>query len=99
MGKIDTMHLHSDNQAMIRICRTGKNPSMRYLATTHGVQVGSLHERTTSHDCNMHDTETSEMAASIFTKFFPTSKRALWENARKNISVLTKAEFEDMVGR
>ena len=69
--EIDTMHLHFDNQAMIRICRTGKSPSMRYLARTHGVQVASMNERTTAHDCRIHYTETSEMAADIFTKFFP----------------------------
>ena len=57
------MHLHFDNQAMIRICRTGENPSMRYLARTHGINLCSLHERTNAEDCMMHFTESKEMAA------------------------------------
>lgn len=48
---------------MIRICRTGKNPSMRYLSRTHGVQEASMKKRRTTHDCRIHYTETSEMAA------------------------------------
>ena len=71
---------------------------MRYLARTHGLLVGSLHERTTEKDCKMHFTPTTEMAADIFTKFSPTNKRMIWENVRKNINVLTLAEFEEMVG-
>ena len=35
---------HEDNQAMIRVVATGKNPTMRYLARTHRVSVAWLHE-------------------------------------------------------
>ena len=35
---------HEDNQAMLRIIETGKNPSMRYLGRTHGISVARLHE-------------------------------------------------------
>ena len=30
---------HEDNQAMIRVVSTGKNPTMPYLARTHRVSV------------------------------------------------------------
>ena len=33
-----------DNQAMIRVIETGKNPTMRYLHRTHRVSVAWLHE-------------------------------------------------------
>ena len=35
---------HEDNQAMLRIIETGKNPSMRYLGRTHGISVARLHD-------------------------------------------------------
>ena len=34
---------HEDNQAMICVVTTGKNPTMRYLARTHRVSVAWLH--------------------------------------------------------
>ena len=36
--------VHEDNQAMIRVVETGKNPTMRYLGRTHGVSIAWLHE-------------------------------------------------------
>ena len=56
---------------------------MRYLARTHGVNIASLHERTTANDCRMYYTESKDMAADIFTKFFPSSKQGVWDNVRK----------------
>ena len=35
---------HEDNQAMIRVVATGKNPTMRYLVRTHRVSVAWLHD-------------------------------------------------------
>ena len=35
---------HEDNQAMIRVCQTGRNPTMRHLGRTHSVSVAWLHE-------------------------------------------------------
>ena len=34
-----------DNQAMLQVVKTGKNPTMRHLQRTHRVQVGWIHER------------------------------------------------------
>ncbi len=30
---------HEDNAAMIQVCRTGKNPTMRHMGRTHRVDV------------------------------------------------------------
>eukprot|EP00972_Heterocapsa_arctica_P070192 10369016-Heterocapsa_arctica.AAC.1 len=38
------LHFQEDNQAMIRVVETGRNPMMRYLQRTHGVSVAWLHE-------------------------------------------------------
>jgi hypothetical protein len=36
---------HEDNQAMIRVVESGKNPSMKHLSRTHRVSVAWMHER------------------------------------------------------
>ena len=36
--------VHEDNQAMLRVVETGKNPTMRYLHRTHRDNVAWLHE-------------------------------------------------------
>ena len=61
---------HEDNQAMIRVCVTGRNPTMRYLSRTQGLNVGWLYERLQSPELELGYTMSSEMAADIFTKSF-----------------------------
>ena len=36
---------HEDNQTMIRVVETGRNPTMRHLGRTHYIQVSWLNER------------------------------------------------------
>ena len=40
-----TLTFHEDNEAMIKVCRTGKNPTMRHINCVHGVSAVELHER------------------------------------------------------
>ena len=40
-----TLHFKEDNQAMIRVCETGRNPTMRHIGRLHGVSVAWLAER------------------------------------------------------
>ena len=61
---------HEDNQAMIRICETGRNPTMRHLGRTHRVDVAWLHERFASPDVTLQYVVTDEQCADIFTKGF-----------------------------
>ena len=35
---------HDDNQGMIGVVRSGRNPTMRHLERTHGISIASLHE-------------------------------------------------------
>jgi hypothetical protein len=62
---------HEDNQAMIRVVTTGKNPTMRYLGRTHRVSVAWLHEVCQMKEIRMVYEETSRMCADIFTKALP----------------------------
>ena len=59
-----------DNEAMCRVIRTGKNPTMRYLHRTHGVSIAWLHERFKSDTLKLAGICTSRMSADIFTKGF-----------------------------
>ena len=44
MPKKPALYVHEDNQPLIRVLKTGKNPTMRYLGRTHRVSVAWLHE-------------------------------------------------------
>ena len=35
---------HDDNQAAIRVCQTGRNPTMRHLGRTHSIDMAYLFE-------------------------------------------------------
>ena len=45
LGKEVVCVFHEDNAAMIQVCRTGENPTMRHMGRTHRVDVHWLHER------------------------------------------------------
>ena len=92
------LHFHGDNETMLQVCRTGRNPTMRHLGRTHGISIQWLHDETTKETCELHYIETANMAADIFTKFFPQAKASTWTEARKLINVLSPEEFEEMVG-
>ena len=38
------LSVHEDNQAMMRVVETGRNPTMRYLHRTHRISIATLHE-------------------------------------------------------
>jgi hypothetical protein len=62
--------LCEDNQAMIRVIESGKNPTMRYLHRTHRVSVAWLHEIFLSDEFTIKYEVSAKMAADIFTKAF-----------------------------
>ena len=45
LGRQAGLVFNEDNHAMIRVCQTGRNPTMRHLGPTHRVSVAWLHER------------------------------------------------------
>ncbi|MDP7561187.1 MAG: Ty1/Copia family ribonuclease HI, partial [Planctomycetota bacterium] len=65
-----TVIFHEDNQTMIRVCETGRNPTMRHLGRTHFVQVAWLKERFQSPDLKLIYEKSAKQAADICTKGF-----------------------------
>ena len=64
------LFVHEDNQAMIRIVETGRNPTMRYIGRTHGISVAWLHETFKKDELTLAYELSSRMCADIFTKGF-----------------------------
>ena len=64
------LHGHEDNQAMLRILETGKDPTMRYLGRAHGIRVAWLHEVHVGGAVNTKYTTIDKMAAGVHTKTF-----------------------------
>ena len=66
--------MHEDNQAMILIVLSGRNPTMRHLGRVHRVSVQWLHERLGRHPPKdttlLFHEDTLNMSADIYTKSF-----------------------------
>ena len=60
--------VHDDNQAMIRVVQTGKNPTMRYLGRTHRISRAWLHEVFQNPQHKLVYKESGNMCADIYTK-------------------------------
>ena len=82
---------HDDNQGMIGVVRSGRNPTTRHLERTHGISIASLHEHfSKDHFVLMYEI-TAKMAADIHTKGFTNPLD--WKKACMLINLL---EPEDL---
>ena len=84
---------HEDNQAMIVVVKSGRNPTMRFIGRTHGVSVAWLHERCLAPGLQLVYELSARMAADIYTKGFVDPQ--LWENVRSLINVFDPAILRD----
>ena len=80
-----------DNQAMIEVVRTGRNPTMRHLSRVRGVAIGFLHEQYQTGLIRMEYITTSLMAADIYTKGFTDA--AKWFTLCGLINVISDGEI------
>ena len=64
------MTLIEDNESTFQIIKTGKNPTMRHISRTHGVNVQWLHDVYNKGLLNMMYTRTEAQLADVFTKTF-----------------------------
>ena len=63
-------HFHEDNQACLQVIKTGRNPTMRHITRTHGVNTSWLHERVLADRIQPRYVDSKNQAADIFTKAF-----------------------------
>ena len=61
---------HEDSDVCIRVCRTGRNQTMRHLGRTHGITIAWLHEQYKAGAYSLEYEPSASMAADIFTKSF-----------------------------
>ena len=85
---------HEDNQAMINVVSTGRNPTMRYLRRTHRVSVSWLYERFKGDDINLVYEISAKMAADIYTKAFTDG--AKWDIVCNLINILDPKLLKDL---
>ena len=99
-GKAPEILFHDDNQGMIGVARTGKNPTMRHLERTHGISIVSLHEHFQQDHFVLLYEISHKMCADIHTKAFRTP--LAWRRACMLINLLdpedlSSKELADMV--
>ena len=64
------LQFHEDNQSMIRVCETGRNPTMRPPNRTHGVCISWLKERFDEDGYNLFYERSAKQSGDIYTKMF-----------------------------
>ena len=99
-GKSPKLLFHDDNQGMIGVVRSGRNPTMRHLERTHGIAITSPHEHFTRENYVLMYEVTSKMAADIHTKGFKNP--LAWKRACMLINLLdpgdlSSKDLSDMV--
>ena len=87
------IQVHEDNQAMIAVVRSGKNPTMRHIKRTHGVSIAWLHERFEEPFLSLHYEISTRMAADIYTKAFTDPHK--WQNVCELINVIDPERLSD----
>ena len=90
---------HGDNSAMVAICHSGRNPTMRHLSRHHGISLTMIHDEVLSGKICLGYISTHDMKADIFTKFYADRKRDVWASVRHLINVTHPSEVGDMWGR
>ena len=80
------LRCHEDNQPMIRVLETGRNPTMCYLHRTHRVSVAWLHEAHKRKDFILNYEQSERMCADIYTKSFTDAGK--WEAACELINIV-----------
>ena len=85
---------------MVLICHSGRNPSMRHMGRTHGTCLTLIHgEVAVTKRTKLGYIGTEQMAADIFTKFFPDRKQGDWARNLELICVGTLATLRGYLGQ
>ena len=84
--------LHEDNETMIRVMQTGRNPTMRHLNRTHGVDISGMKEQIERRLIDVKYTQTDRQCADIHTKAFDNKDK--WNWAMNQINVFDLSSFD-----
>ena len=84
---------HEDNQAMIHVMKTGRNPTMRHVGRTHRISIAALREYFRMPDFTLCKEASSRMAADIYTKAFENPLR--WQIVCELINLVDPARLGD----
>ena len=85
------LNFFEDNESTIRVCKTGKNPTMRHLNRTHGVDVKWLYIVFGMPNIQIGHCKTEHMAADVFTKAI--TNVSVWIRNMINIRVVDPNTF------
>ena len=88
---------HEDNDVAIRVVRSGRNQTMRYLGRTHGISVAWLHEQYQRKAYTLVYEPSHSMAADLFTKSF--SNPDAWSAACWQVCICEDSEAADYFAR
>ena len=87
LGREPKLRVWEDNEATIKIVRSGRFPTMRHVKRVHGVSIMSLHDNLNKETYFLEDCHTDVQAADIFTKHFV--KRDEWLHRCELIGVVS----------
>ena len=90
---------HEDNSAMVSICKTGSNPSLRHLGRVHNVGLNFLHQEVHKPYVSLGYIAPKEMCADIHTKSFPSARADEWNAVRRNVNVIHRPCEDTLIGR
>ena len=85
-GKDPNFVFYDDNQTMIGVVRTGKNPTMRHLERSRGICIAWMHEVFQEGYVSLAYEVTAKMAADIHTKAFKDN--VSWAHACQLINIM-----------
>ena len=88
-GEDPNFVFYDDNQTMIGVIRTGKNPTMRHLERTHGISIGWMHAIFQEGYVSLAYEVTAKMDADIHTKSFKDS--VSWTHACQLMNIFPPA--------
>jgi hypothetical protein len=94
-GQPVVLRFFEDNQAMIRVCESGRNPTMRHLGRAHGVSVAWLSERIQQPDIRLAYCQTIDMVADIYTKAFADASK--WTHACQLAGIVVPNELKSVI--
>ena len=69
-----TLTFHEDNQAMVSVIETGRNPTMRHLQRAHRVSVAWFYEIFQSEFLSLRYAESSRIFADILLRLLTMSE-------------------------